>query len=432
IHRDIKPENILLERGTDSAIVTDFGIARLMEAAPQTATGQILGTVHYMSPEQILGERVDGRSDIYSLGVVAFRAVTGKLPFDAKTATAVLVEHVTKDAPTVETAAPKVPASLAKIIDRCLAKDSAQRYQSAGDLAKALGDVMHSLPAAPTVEAGVLPTDSRILSEREANAVWSRAAQLQAETGVRTSLRSVPPTLGPPTAHDRRTRTSGYRLNDVKDAAAEVGIPERYVDKARAELGLDTVRAPVARGSKLPELASAGTAQSLSRPGAATKRNFWVGSPTAIVVEREVQREARSDDYELILHMIQRALGEPGHVSILGKSFHWSSSHAQRRLQITVVPRNGRTTIRADERLQPIVGGVFGGVLGGGGGGVGGGAMMPITIATTHSVIAGFTAWGATIATAYFVARRIFRGVRSSREADLTALANEIAEHVGG
>src|SRR6202521_4224504 len=66
IHRDIKPENILLERGTNSAVVTDFGIARLMEAAPATATGQVLGTVHYMSPEQVLGERLDGRSDVYS------------------------------------------------------------------------------------------------------------------------------------------------------------------------------------------------------------------------------------------------------------------------------------------------------------------------------------------------------------------------------
>jgi hypothetical protein len=342
----------------------------------------------------------------------------------------VLVEHVTKDAPTVASASPNVPASLATIIDRCLAKDQGTRYQTAGDLAKALSAAMQSLPPAPLYEKGDLQSDSRIYSEREANAVWSRAAQLQAETGIQTSLRSKAPSLGLPTAQDRRTNTSGYRFSDVKGAAVEVGIPERYVDKARAELGLDRVNPPAAAASRLPELAAPGTAQSLSRPGAATKTNFWVGSPTAIVVEREVPREARTDDFELILHMIQRALGEPGHVSILGRSFHWSSSHAQRRLQISVVPRNGRTTIRADERLQPIVGGVFGGVMGGGGGGVGGGAMLPITIAVTHSPLLGFGAWGATVVAAYYTARRIFRGVRSSRERDLNALVDEIAAHV--
>src|SRR5689334_9681271 len=101
VHRDIKPENILVERETQRAWVTDFGIARLAEAKPLTATGQVLGTVHYMSPEQISGEPVDGRSDLYSLGVVGFRALTGRLPFDSDTASAVLVAHVIKPPPKV-------------------------------------------------------------------------------------------------------------------------------------------------------------------------------------------------------------------------------------------------------------------------------------------------------------------------------------------
>src|ERR1700736_2912789 len=240
IHRDVKPENILLERGSDSALVTDFGIARLMEAAPATATGQVLGTVHYMSPEQVLGERVDGRSDVYSLGVVAFKTVTGRLPFDSRSATAVLVEHVTKEPPKVRSVGPGVPEALAAIIDRCLAKDRAARYQSAGELAAAIDDAMRSIPR--TVSA-LVPTESvepGIISEREANALWSRAAELQSETGVQPSLRSLPHSLGAPTVQDRRTLTSGYRLSDVREAAAEVGIPERYVLRAQSELGLST------------------------------------------------------------------------------------------------------------------------------------------------------------------------------------------------
>jgi eukaryotic-like serine/threonine-protein kinase len=73
VHRDIKPENILLEASSGRAMVTDFGIARVAEAAPLTMTGQVLGSVHYMSPEQVSGDKLDGRSDLYSLGVVAFR-----------------------------------------------------------------------------------------------------------------------------------------------------------------------------------------------------------------------------------------------------------------------------------------------------------------------------------------------------------------------
>src|SRR4029078_5451933 len=82
IHRDIKAENILIDRATGRALVTDFGIARLAEAAPLTATCQLLGTVYYVSPEQVSGGVVDARSDVYSLGVVGFLALTGRFPFD--------------------------------------------------------------------------------------------------------------------------------------------------------------------------------------------------------------------------------------------------------------------------------------------------------------------------------------------------------------
>src|SRR5690242_20421358 len=140
VHRDVKPENILIERSTGRALVTDFGIARLAEAKPLTATGQVLGTVHYMSPEQISGEPVDGRSDLYSLGVVAFRALTGRLPFDNEAASAVLVAHVVKPAPRVRDVMPNAPVALADAIDRCLAKDPAARA-AAGSRMSPLFDI---------------------------------------------------------------------------------------------------------------------------------------------------------------------------------------------------------------------------------------------------------------------------------------------------
>ncbi|HEX9085185.1 MAG TPA: serine/threonine-protein kinase [Gemmatimonadaceae bacterium] len=428
IHRDIKPENILLERGSNSAVVTDFGIARLMEAAPQTATGQVLGTVHYMSPEQVLGERVDGRSDVYSLGVVGFKAVTGQLPFAAKSATAVLVEHVMKEPPTVRSIGPGVPEKLAGIIDRCLAKDPAARYQTAGELATALDDATRFIPQSSAAVVTPESKEPRIISEREAKALWSRAAELQSETGVQTSLRSPPPSLGPPTTEDRRTLTSGYRLSDVHEAATEVGIPERYVARAQSELGLNTSGADRERSSSVATRTGAGTAVASRRFG----QNIFLGAPTKIVCEVEVPKEVSPEDLEMLALMVQRTIGDPGHVSSLGRSLHWSSAQQQRRLQISIVPRNGRTVIRADESLQPLAGGLFGGIVGGGGGGVGGGVGMPLGIALTHSPLVGLGFFGAAVISAYLVARTLFVSIRRKRERELSDLLRDMAAHIGG
>src|SRR5215208_4489281 len=90
VHRDVKPDNILLEKGSGRALVTDFGIAHLTDGKGITSEGMVMGTAHYMSPEQAAGERIDGRSDLYSLGVVAYLALAGRLPFDAPTMPALL------------------------------------------------------------------------------------------------------------------------------------------------------------------------------------------------------------------------------------------------------------------------------------------------------------------------------------------------------
>ena len=146
IHRDIKPENILVDRLTGRAMVTDFGIARLadaMHSGALTRTGQVLGTVGYMSPEQVTGQEMDGRSDLYSLGVVAFETLSGKLPFDGP-APVVIVAHAIKPAPPLASVAPHVPAALCAVVDRCLRKDPADRYESGDALAAALEEAVES------------------------------------------------------------------------------------------------------------------------------------------------------------------------------------------------------------------------------------------------------------------------------------------------
>src|SRR5215203_6814707 len=129
VHRDVKPDNILLEAGTGRALVTDFGIAHGgAHAELATDPGKIMGTAHFMSPEQAAGEPIDGRSDIYALGVVGYLAVSGRLPFEATNLPALLVRQATEAPPSVMRAAPGLPPALGAAIDRCLALEAGERF----------------------------------------------------------------------------------------------------------------------------------------------------------------------------------------------------------------------------------------------------------------------------------------------------------------
>lgn len=151
IHRDVKPDNILLEGVTGRALVADFGIAGLVTGAAALDGGQVIGTPEFMSPEQALGEQVDGRSDLYSLGIVGFFALTGRLPFDAAKATEVLAKQVTEPAPLVGSVAAGVPRKLAQAVDRCLLKQPDERFQKSEDLADRLALAVEQRREIPVV-----------------------------------------------------------------------------------------------------------------------------------------------------------------------------------------------------------------------------------------------------------------------------------------
>ena len=139
IHRDIKPHNVLLERDSGRALVTDFGIARTAENASLTATGMVVGTPTYMSPEQVVGGTVDHRADLYALGVVGYEMLVGQPPFGGATPTEVLMRRVAEPAPPVEKARPDAPPALAAVINRCLEQDPARRFASGSEIVRALG-----------------------------------------------------------------------------------------------------------------------------------------------------------------------------------------------------------------------------------------------------------------------------------------------------
>ena len=140
VHRDIKPANIMLDKDTRKAILTDFGIVKLVgsQSVAYTATGALIGTPAYMSPEQALGKPGDARADIYSLGVLLFQMITNQLPFDADTPLAVVMKHVNEPAPLPMTFNPDVPLDLQDVALKALAKDPEERYQTAGEFATAL------------------------------------------------------------------------------------------------------------------------------------------------------------------------------------------------------------------------------------------------------------------------------------------------------
>ncbi|MGQ0640923.1 MAG: serine/threonine-protein kinase [Gemmatimonadaceae bacterium] len=397
IHRDVKAENILLDRQTGRAMVTDFGIARVAAAAPMTATGTVLGTVAYMSPEQVAGDQLDGRSDLYSFGVLAFYALAGRFPFESPTPSAVLVAHVTKQPPALRDVAPRVPAAVAAIVDRLLNKDPADRFEYAEEVLEELVNVERDLVASG---------EGDVVSSTEAHAVWERAAYLQEMTGHDVA----PPELRKQNTPRRPVSlTSGYKVDEVREAAEAVGIKDKYVERALAE------RRDIA------------TPPTGVRPGVAEYKNRFLGDSTTLSFEAVVDGEMRERDFDLMIDVIRRALNDTGNVSAVGRSLSWASADKQRKVQVSVLVRDGRTSIYVSERLRDLAGGLFGGIMGGGGGG-----MIGPSIAFGVEVIGSpFAALGcvlASIGVGYTIARIIFTSIARKRRAVLKEMTERLVE----
>src|SRR5213596_1012773 len=191
IHRDIKPENIMLDTARGRPLLVDFGIARRLDSeagAGLTQTGLVIGTPHYMSPEQALGDpNLGPGSDLYSLGCVLFQMVTGSPPFEGESSQQVVGKHIADPPPAANDVNPKVPREMSDVILRCLEKQPADRFQSAGEVIAALE------------------------SDKQPSTMRSRASAAQKATELLVSCaRTAPRTAGRPGGRTAKPRRVGW------------------------------------------------------------------------------------------------------------------------------------------------------------------------------------------------------------------------------
>jgi serine/threonine-protein kinase len=223
VHRDLKPDNIMIAKnrdGTDLAKVVDFGIAKAHSSDAQkvTKTGLVVGTPEYMSPEQLAGDKLDGRSDIYSLALVAFNCLTGKLPFPAESAQEAMIARLVEQPRSLAELKPDVawPPEVQAVMDKALARDANERYQSAAQFGRELWAACESMPSSQAAEAG-----TQVLSAPAAPSVPKTRIATPGE-GSKTVAGPAAAAKGPAAAEPAPVAVK--KSNTMMIAAAVIGV----------------------------------------------------------------------------------------------------------------------------------------------------------------------------------------------------------------
>jgi serine/threonine protein kinase len=267
VHRDIKPGNILLTDGGQRALVADFGLVKsLHQDRKVTATGVVVGTMDYISPEQGQREAIDGRSDLYSVGVLLYQMLAGHLPFAANTATALIFKHVYSPPPPLTEAAPQIPPVLAQIVHRLLAKLPEDRYQGCNEL---LADLRALRAGHDLSHLSSLSTSQREMPTALLSSPNFKTDQLplgQSEVAAKTHPRTAgqhPDVVAAPFPARRRVWLVAAGVAGLALAAAVVGVvflrPDLFGNKPAATKDLPIPRKETGPGAA-PEKPAAATA----------------------------------------------------------------------------------------------------------------------------------------------------------------------------
>ncbi|RYY61978.1 MAG: serine/threonine protein kinase, partial [Comamonadaceae bacterium] len=221
VHRDIKPANIMYELDSDTVKVTDFGIARITDSS-KTKTGLVLGTPSFMSPEQIAGKKVDGRSDLYSLAVMLYQMLTGVLPFRGDSMAELMYKIANEEAPDVRIIRKDLPERLAHVVALALAKKPELRYQDgdqfAADLKAPAGQAAGSVPAGGPAPRAVDSAPSAAAADQKTQAFSLDAAaqaRAEAEKTVVLAAGAAPAAPGYDAALSPAAGASGYEKTAV-------------------------------------------------------------------------------------------------------------------------------------------------------------------------------------------------------------------------
>lgn len=264
VHRDLKPDNILLvptRDGGDLVKVVDFGIAKAADDDSQkvTKTGHVIGTPDYMSPEQFAGDVLDGRSDIYSLGLVAFNMLTGHLPFPSESARESLIMRLTDTPMSLRRVNPTIewPDDVQTVIGKALARDPARRYQNASEFGRAFHQAVSRMP--DTVAQRPSPSDSRVVpptrisrysgagvpaEDRYVSTVGLLATlvvMLTIATVVANRDSAFPPPQAPPTRVDSPARATSIPRDKNEEFARLDSLAHDSATAASAVTGLDSL-----------------------------------------------------------------------------------------------------------------------------------------------------------------------------------------------
>ncbi len=343
VHRDIKGANILIDRD-GRVVVSDFGIARAVESSTLTATGVMIGTPHFMSPEQCAGKAVGPQSDQYSLGIVAYQLLTGSVPFDGDSLPEILQHHWFTSPPDITLSRPDTPAALTAGVLRLLAKDPVERFASTNDLVAALesipfpaadraaGEARLRALAGPKATTGVVTGGSHIpaeLTARPGDAISAPAPSPPLLSGNRLGPRAVAPTqpigASPDTALGTKAVGGPSEARPVAGRAAHAIVEPARGDARGPAAPASTARrkppvaAKRARGAKPWRLIAGVLVVLVCLIGVVkavrVRRTATTAKPTALAprLDATAMQEAgasayRDGDYELARRFFVRAL----------------------------------------------------------------------------------------------------------------------------